>query len=286
MTAFDRVWRVSVGTLRVGKPLRVAFDIERTSHATPNKAVVKLWNLTRDQQALIERATDAQLVVEAGHSQSRGLEQLFRGHVFRARGGTGAQARSIRTTTEGRVDAITHVEGRDGGAEFQQQRVAASFDPGSSAADVVRTCAEALGVGIGNTNEAIAEVVAAGGDATFPEGTVLSGTASRELTRILASFGLRWSVQHEALQVLRVGEPLRTEAVLLTTRTGLVGEPEPCTRGRVRARSILTPDLAPGRPVVLESRKASGRFTVRSVRYTGDSGVGQQDWYADVELAA
>lgn len=280
MTAYGRVWRVTVGTLRVSEH-RVAFDIERTLHARPGKANVRIWNLTRSQQTQVENAVGQQLVVEIGHERSRGLEQIFRGEVWRGHGG---DQRANRTEVESRVDAVTHVEGRDGGSAVQQTRVDASFGPGASVANVVRSCAEALGVGIGNTAEAIAAATAEGTDTTFPEGTVLSGPPARELTRLLSSFGLRWSIQCGALQVLPVYGAIRTEAVRLAVGTGLVGEPERGTRGRVRATSIFTADLWPGRPVVLDHDRVSGRFVARSVRYTGDTR--QQDWYAHAELRA
>lgn len=285
MTSFGRVWRVTVGTLRVSAPIRVAFHIERTLHARPGKAVVKIWNLTRSQQAQIEQSVGQQLVVEAGYSEARGLEQLFRGHVFRgAGGGTGFSQRANRTDVENRVDAASVIEGRDGGEHFQQRRVNSSFAAGVSVTAVVRSCAEGLGVGIGNTAEAIAAAVAGGADATFPEGTVLSGPAARELTRVLSSFGLSWSIQHGALQVLASGAALRSEAVRLATDTGLVGEPERGMRGRAKVKSLLTPDIWPGRTVVLDHDRLSGPFLVRSVVFDGDSH--QQNWYADAELRA
>lgn len=285
MKSFNRVWRVTVGTLRVSAPIRVAFNIERTLHARPGKAVVKIWNLTRSQQAQVEQSVGQQLVVEAGYAERRGLEQLFRGHVFRGHGGgTGFAQRANRTDIENRVDAVSVVEGRDGGEHFQQRRVSSSFGPGVSVTEVVRSCAEGLGVGIGNTAEAIAAAVAEGTDTTFPEGTVLSGPAARELTRVLSSFGLGWSIQHGALQVLAPGAALRSEAVRLAPDTGLVGEPERGMRGRARAVSLLTPDIWPGRTVVLDHVRLSGNFVARSVVFDGDShGL---PWYASAELQA
>ena len=72
MTLFGRAYRVTVGTLRISAPLRVAFEIERTTRPTPNKASVRLYNLTRDHQAQVQDAADAQLVIEAGYDAERG----------------------------------------------------------------------------------------------------------------------------------------------------------------------------------------------------------------------
>src|SRR5688500_1090254 len=93
MTLFRRDWRITVGTLRVGAPLRVRFEVERTLRATPNTAKIQIWNLTREHEADIQEWASGQVIVEAGHSDDRGLEQLFRGELFRARGGTWNRAR-------------------------------------------------------------------------------------------------------------------------------------------------------------------------------------------------
>lgn len=280
MTSFGRVWAVTVGTVRVPAPLRVAFEIERTRHP-PGKAKVRLWNLTRDHQSQIEQATAAQVVIEAGYEGERGAEVLFSGELFRARGRR--KPPGIHTERE-MVDAVTHVEARDGGRAYQQARIEQSFQPGVSVTTVLRACADALGVGRGNVDSvaAVAELVTGG--STFTRGTVLSGPVRLELTRLLDAFGLSWSVQLGTLQVLRRGASLDVAAVRLAVDTGLIGDPEPGTRGQVKATSLLNSNLVPGRVVLLESRTAEGRFTVNSMKVRGDSHA--QDWYSDVEMEA
>ena len=278
MTLFERDWAVTVGTLRVSRPMRVAFEIERTARPQPSKARVRIWNLTRDHQAQIEQAAEAQVIVAAGFTGDRGAETLFRGELFRARG---QQAPTIRTETSA-VEAVTHVEARDGGRAYQRARVARSFGPGVAVTTVLSALADAMRVGPGNLSEVAAFAELEAGGTTYPEGTVLSGQASRELTRILAGLGLRWSVQHGALQVLRRGAALQTQAVRLSPESGLVGSPEVGTRGHVKARALLTPALWPGRRVVLAARHVEGAYTCRAVTYSGDSHGAE--WFADVEL--
>lgn len=281
MTTFGREWAATVGTLRIPAPLRMAFEIERTTRPTPAKAKVKLYNLTRDHQAQIEQAELAQVVIEAGYKGERGAEVLFSGELFRARGRR--KPPGIRTERE-MVDSVTHVEARDGGSSYQTARIEQSFEPGVSVTTVLRACADALGVGRGNV-ESVAPVAALeAGGSTFTRGTVLSGPVSRELTRLLDGLGFTWSVQLGALQVLRRGTALDVAAVRLAVDTGLVGDPEPGTRGRVKVTSLLNSNLVPGRVVLLEGRVVEGRFTVVSTKFHGDSHA--QDWYADCELEA
>lgn len=282
MTSFRRDWAVTIGTLRIPAPMRVAFEIERSTRPHPGKATVKVWNLTRDHQAQIERAELAQVVIEAGYEGDRGAEVLFRGELFRARGRQASKPTGIRTEQDG-TDAVTYVEARDGGDGYQHARISQSFEAGVSVQTVLRACADALGVGRGNVDQVAELAVLDAGGGTYPEGTVLRGQVSRELTRLLDGLGLRWSVQLGALQIVRRGAALATSAVRLAPESGLVGEPDVGTRGRVKVVSLLNSELAPGRIVLLESRRIEGRFRVDAVKYSGDSHA--QDWYAECELA-
>lgn len=292
MTAVSqRIYRATVGTLSIGAPARVGFEIERAVRHTPNKATVKLYNLSLAHQRQIEQSGAAQVVVEVGHaSTGRGLEAIFRGELFRGgRGGTGSSAsggagaappnRSEVTP----VEVVTHVEARDSGAVYQQARTSRSHEAGVSVGTVLEGLVVDVGIGRGNLDDAIAFVSAAGGD-VFGEGFTASGQATRELTRVLRTFGLRWSIQHGVFQAMRGGQPLATQAVLLTPATGLIGSPEPGTRGRVNARAILTPDIWPGRVVILQSARINGRFVTRGMKSTGDSRA--NDWTSELELEA
>lgn len=277
MAQFRRLVRVTVGTLRVSSPLHITFDVER-SLAGRGKAKVEIANLTRSHQAEIEAAAGEQLIVEAGYEDERGLEMIFSGRVARSRHGSSGPTRGTRGDG---LDSVTFVEGTDGGIEMRERRVSASFAAGVQVATVVRRCAAALGLAEGNLEDALAGA----GAPTLPGGTVLTGSASGELTRILGSFGLRWTSQLGALQVLAPGAALSVEAVRLTPSTGLVGEAEPGARGRCRVTALLTPDLAPGRPVLLESRRATGRYLVRTARYEGSSTDGPFYVHGDLRAA-
>ena len=74
----------------------------------------------------------------------------------------------------------------------------------------------------------------------------------------------------------------RTQAVVLTSATGLVGHPEVGSRGSVKVTSLLTPDLSPDRSVLLVSQRVRGQYVVREVRYKGDSHA--NDWFAECLL--
>ena len=285
--SFRREWSVTIGALRIAAPIRVKFEIERTLKATPNKATVSVYNLTRDHQANIAQADmGTQVLIAAGFEDERGAETIFAGELFRARAGKsivfGKASGVAGTESAGGIDAITTVQARDGGRSFAHARVSMAFDEGVSISTVLRALADSLGVGAGNIDEVADVARALTGDDTYPQGTVISGSAPREMTRVLAALDLRWSVQHGAIQVLSRGSALQTEAVRLAPNTGLIGSPERGTRGHVRAVALMTPGLWPGRRVELASRLISGLYTCEAVKDRGDSHA--NDWFAECDL--
>ena len=277
MTAlFDRDWRLQVGELVVEKPLRVAFTLQRSIRSQPNTGTIRVFNLTRSSQAIIGEAREAAVKLEAGFVDGR--SQIFLGQVARARTNQSPPVITARDALE----VVSTIEVVDSGPNYRRARVCQTFQTDVSVLTVLRACVDALGVGEGNLSEVEAFAELEGGQTVYPEGTVLAGQASRELARILRSYGLRYSIQHGAIQVSQRRRALQTQAVRLATATGLVGTPEVGTGGRVTAISLLTPELWPGRRVVLESERIEGQFLVRSITYEGDSHG--DPWYATLEL--
>lgn len=274
---FLREWRLQVGELVVERPLRVSFDLERTTRSQPNTGTIRAYNLSRDSQALVEGAAGATVSLSAGFRDQ--TAQIFLGQVSRARGN---EVAPVRSSSDG-LEVVTLVEVTDAGQAYRQARVAQTFQPGVSVLTVLRACVGALGVGEGNLREVEAFAELEGGQTVYPEGTVLAGQAARELSRILRSYGLRYSVQHGAIQVTRRRRALQTRAVLLRSGSGLVGAPDIGTGGRVKVRAALTPDLWPGRRVVLEAERVEGQFLVDAIRYEGDSHG--DAWWATCELS-
>jgi hypothetical protein len=269
---FKRAWKVKVDTLQFSE-LDISFEVEKTGRREPNKCSLKIWNLTRDHRRQLEALTvrrgqgQIRVELEAGYQNQLGL--IFRGDLRRA-----------SSHREG-PDVITEVEGEDGGRAVLWGRVNRSFPAGTPVETVLRACAEAMGVGMGNLAEASAGARLEGGGNTFAEGTVLSGPAAEELDHLLRSMGLRYSVQNGVLQILQRGQALQTTAVRLSPTTGLVDSPEVNADGTVSATCLLNPDIYPGRQVQFDSVDLAGTYRVEKAKYQGDSFGGE--WYIHME---
>ena len=130
------------------------------------------------------------------------------------------------------------------------------------------------------------------GTKQYVKGLVLSGQASRELSKIAKRAGFEWSIQDNQIQFTRPGQVLDPkEAIILNQKTGLIGSPEQGENGLIKARSLLQPGLQPGKRVLIQAgpRDASGVpeidgfFRVDKVIFSGDTWGG--DWYSDIEAS-
>lgn len=301
----QRRWRVRIGTALPDSngvapaiefdSLQIEFDIKKSLRPEPNSCKLRVYNLNAEHRAAIsalnlydpkkvrgqKKPSSAQakkpqgprapkvgrirVEIEAGY-ESTGMSLLFRGDLRRA-----------ISTHEG-PHWITEIEGEDGGRSILSSRITESFPPGTTRLEVVRACADALGLGLGNIRDVQSYL-----DTPYEYGTVCSGAAHRELVGVLRSAGITVSVQNGVLQFLRVASGLQREAVYLSPDTGLIDSPRYDSSGTVLATALLIPDLSPGCFVVLKSRDFDDQYKVVSVRHEGKSAG--SSWYHHLELA-
>lgn len=267
---FGRKWKVTVSTVAI-EGLRVRFKVDKTSKPEPNKAEVSIWGLAESNRAMLERMVDEgqeiPVQIEAGYAAATSV--IYSG-----------QLRHVATTREG-PDLIVTVGSGDGEKAYQTKRVSASFQPNVTADAVLRKLAASLGVSPGNVASAAVKLRLAGVGALFSQGTVLHGSASREMSAICRSCGLSWSIQDGELQLLPIGKALEASAIDLSPETGLVGSPTVDGKGKLSARMLMAPDVFPGRKIVLTSERLSGNYVVDVSSHSGDSHG--QEWYVDIE---
>lgn len=274
---FRKRWRIQVDTM-VTDAHDCAFQGAKTIKRTPNTCSLKIWNLSDDFRQHIESLSvkkkagrgKIRVQIEAGLGDDLAL--LFRGDLRTA------------VTERQEADLITTVEGDDGGRDVLLARVSRSFPPGTPVLTVVRALAQALGVGEGNL-AGLQYATRAG--ATFPNGTVLSGKADEELTRVLHSCGLTWSIQNGVLQLLQAGKALANTAVVLRAQvgkelTGLVGTPCVNPDGTVTATCFIVPGVFPGSQVMIDCPTLRGRFMVKELEFDGDTAG--DPWYFNLLL--
>ncbi len=255
---FNRAYRILIDTLEI-TDLRCVFQIDKDLTGKPNKASVAVYNLNPDHVRAISEMGAVAVQVEAGYVE--GTSVLFLG-ALRASG----------TRREGQ-DLITVVESGDGEVKLKKARINTSLPPGVSTDEVLRQVATALGVNPGNLPAALRTVKTkfSGVGNVFSSGAVLSGSAVREMNSLCRSLDLEWSVQNGALQILERGRALAQQAILLNAATGLIGAPELDGKGILTCRSLMIPDVYPGRIVMLYSDFVKGQFRIDSTSHSGDT---------------
>ena len=262
---FDRRATLTVGTIQI-EALRFAFAVDASIKPQPNKASIRVWNMNPDHRSQIEQMASVPVRLDAGYKDA--TQTIFLGDL-----------RTCPSTREG-ADLITVVESGDGERAIRTSRVAISVAKGSSTEVVLRDVATALGVGRGNLDDAVRKLRALG-PGIFPAGTVLTGSAAREMASICKSLNLEWSVQKGALQILERGKALAGEAILLSKYTGMIGAPTVDNKGILSVSSLLNPEIFPGRLLVLEGDRLRGQYRITECSFVGDTRGG--DWRVDMK---
>ena len=302
MKLFRRAYRLIIDTIEiaggdgVADSLDIDFKIEKTNRAEPNKAEIKIYNLNDDHRNELVRRFGSQVEkskrkplrveLEAGYEGEGNRGLIFAGDL-----------RNLIVKREGQ-DFVTTISGADGGHAFKTGRISRAFGAGTSVSTVLRACVDALGIGTGNLSEfeAAAKLTALG--TQFSHGTVLSGSAERELDHLVKAAGLEWSVQNGSLQLRRKGQPVQAKAYRLAADTGLVGVPFPEVdatvlpnasgkpnasktaarrSGLVNCKTLIIPSLAPGQKVDLDSEEFKGGYQIMEMAFQGQT-FGN-DWY-------
>lgn len=287
----NRDWLIRVDGLEFSE-LDCKFEVEKSLRPEPNKCSLTIYNLSDEHRSQIEQGNiydpkrikgvkqpaqrkvaagtpkvgHIRVEIEAGY-KTTGRHLIFRGDLRRA------LSSDDGTTTE------TKIEGEDGGRSILASRVSQSFPKGTPRIAVVKACAEAMGLGLGN-------LVAIAGKPAFQQpytaGTVLHGQASAELSGVLRGARCTYSVQNGVLAFRDLDAGLTTTAFLLNSQTGMVGSPERDAAGMVVVTCLLLPTIAPGGYVQLEAKNTSGVFKIQKVTYSCDTSG--QEWYAKLEL--
>lgn len=264
---FDRVAELRVEDL-VLDGLRFTFSIERSLRATPSKAEIHVFNLNETHRAQIETAGSVSCSLLVGYQGGKHL--IFKGDL-----------RNATSTYEIPV-WDTKIDGVDGGRRQQRARIARSYRPGTTLTTVFSDLADALGIGRGNLAEITAGIDFGTGSSEFVDGAVLTGAVRRRLDELCSSCELEWSIQNGTLQLLPLGRALAGTPLVIAADSGLVGTISREKRDAIKFKTLLIPDLFPGRLVRPDTVAVrGGDYRVTKVAYKGDTHGAE--WYCEAQ---
>ncbi len=107
-------------------------------------------------------------------------------------------------------------------------------------------------------------------EVVYEGGFVAAGQVSDLLDDVVEAAGGRWSIQDGVIQIIGADAPSSGGGVLLKPGTGLIGSPERKDDG-IQVKSLLRPELRPGRLFKIESRFISGWYRVEKSTHTASS---------------
>lgn len=254
----------SGGSTRIDN-LRIKFNIKKTSGGEPNKSEISIYNLSEKTRSLFE-TKGCKVALSAGHLginpegillsnlfKTKNVDLIFKGDVVK-----------FQHTKDG-TDIITKLECGDGHVAFTSATLDKGYHPDTSLSVPFQDLASALGL-------------AKGAQITIPDrkignGLTLSGPVRAHLDNLCKRYGLEWSIQNEALQIVDATGFTTDGVVLLSKDTGLVGSPTK-TKDGVEITCLIEPALRPAKRINLDSMFIKGVFHARTVTHDGDSHQG------------
>lgn len=254
---FGRRYRLVIDGVAEITELDVAFRITKSTKKQPNKAEIDVYNLSDDTRAKLENKRDqlgklktpVKVDFHAGYRDDMSL--IFAGDMH-----------TIVTTKEN-TDFVTKMYAGDGLAQTRQARVSFGVKKGTRFTDVFKKIAQGGGFDLGNLVSVTSDAKIEDMGSTFPEGTVVDGSAYDELTRLASDAGYEVSIQDRALQFKKKGQALDKSAIDLSADSGLIGSPtveaqqDPGKTAPhekyVVAECLLIPGIFPGRKVNMTS---------------------------------
>jgi hypothetical protein len=258
VTDFIRSVKVFVGTFDVSG-LHAKFHVKRTAKSSANTLDLSVFNpgpKTIDEWV---QAKNPVVRLDVGYGDT--LATIFSG--------------AARFVSPKRTDSKTiEVEIQAGDAEdlLRAARIAKQVPAKVSPGALLRTVAESLGVKKGNLDAAISKLNAKGLGSMFSAGAALAGRSAPLMDRVCKSYGLEWSVQDGALQILERDVALEGRTVpKLTPQSGLIGSPQIDSKHVLSFECRLNTTLYPGAVVVIESQFVNGGFRLTDVEHEGDN---------------
>lgn len=261
------------GTGKAFRDLRVSFSVKKGRHrgTTPNHSTVTIFNLTKDSVSILNEPS-AVIRLFAGYNGVPVL--IFEGNPI---------PNGVRVDKQG-ADRVTKVEAMDGWYQTQTTRIRIDNAGNMSLKDVLDEVAAQLGLPRGAIDLPQDQNVLGN-----PLGFSANSLAGPLLTQVCNSLDCDWWIDSGRLYVARRGRPVDGDAVFVSGTTGgLVGSPSPRTLIGSASKSndgteitmLLTPEMAPGKLVSVQSDQVNGAFIAQQVEHVGDSHQGS--WYTKV----
>lgn len=214
--------------------LHCKFSIKRSSNMTPNCADIRIYNLDMNTALQIKKQY-TQVIVQGGYDANYGV--IFKGNI-----------KQVIIGRESAVDTFIDLNCGDGDLAYNFAIVNTTIASGSSMADQLKQISApmaSLNTSLGGDQPAFQPTL-------LPRGKTLWGS-SRDYMRTFAQQNdLTWSIQNEQIQLIPMQGYAKGEAVVLTSKTGMIGTPQQTNIG-VNVVCLMNPLIKPGSRIKIDN---------------------------------
>ncbi len=203
--------------------LRIKFAVKRSGVMTPNTADILIYNLDYSTATLIKKEFTS-VILQAGYVDNYGV--IFKGNIKWAWVG-----RDDGTTT------VLNIVAGDGDGAYNFAVVNKTLAAGSSPNDRLNAALTSMyQAGVGQSYVGTLPAT------KLPRGKVMYGNAREYLKNIADTHDFTWSIQDGQMVFISQKTYLPGTAVVLTSKTGLIGNPQQTIEG-IMMKSLLNHKL-------------------------------------------
>lgn len=278
---FKRAYDLTIipvsGESRVIRELKIRFEITKSVLSFPNLAKLVIFNPSKATIDALE-GKFTKVILNAGYEGN--IRLLFKGEVRNAFQG--------KTST----DRTITVFAGDGQRDWQNASFNKTFTENVSISAAIDEVLKTFKDSVIGALEGIPTI------ADKLRGQTLSGSSKDIMDQFADEYGFTWSIQDGEVITTPDAQPLEgTEAVLVTSATGMIGSPIVTEIG-ADVTTLLNPRLFPNSAFKIESvnadiqlgnlffrniprSNAEGTYKIQEVSFRGDSREG--DWLSSVK---
>ncbi|MBD2797248.1 hypothetical protein ID856_11965 [Xenorhabdus sp. 18] len=214
--------------------LKIKFSITRPSFAYPATGIFKIYNLNDETRAKIRANEYKILKFSAGYRGNSG--QIFSGQI-----------QYTYTGRDSPTDTYVVIQAGDGDQPYNDAVINITVSAGYTQEDIDRVLMrdiEKYGIVAGLRPELNKNFA--------PRGKVLFGMHRDELSILAKQNGAEWRYEDGQCHIIPKRTYL-TEAVVLTSETGLIGMPEQTIGGGINVKCLINPKIRPGTLIRLDN---------------------------------
>lgn len=261
--------------------LHIKFVVKRSDTQAPNIAEIKIYNL-EDKTAQRIQKEFSKVVLQAGYEQNFGV--IFQGNI-----------KQVIRGRENATDTFLEIIAGDGDLAYNFAIVNATLAKGTGQAEQVSAAIGAMNSTGGVKAGHIGDLP----PSKLPRGKVMYGMSRDYLKQSADTSGKTWSIQDGQVQFIPLTSYLPGEAVVLTSKTGMIGTPQQTNEG-LNVKCLLNPLIKVGGRVQVDNDSiarykinltvpnspanipapltADGVYYVLVIEHGGDTRG--QDWYS------